>query len=60
MATFLSKYSVACIQRPLKGSNESGLLMQIVSNTGLTVVQKLIVIAHEFFQNHLLQKNFRV
>ena len=24
------KYSIACIQRPLKGSNESGLLQQVV------------------------------
>ena len=25
-----NKYSIACIQRPLKGSNESGLLQQVV------------------------------
>ena len=24
------KYSITCIQRPLKGSNESGLLQQVV------------------------------
>ena len=66
-------YSITCIQRPLKGSNESGLLqqvvfkcrfclvdvrrvvvseqwslkagglsIQVVSNTGLTVVEKFV------------------
>ena len=27
---FESNYSITCIKRPLKGSNESGLLQQIV------------------------------
>ena len=26
------QYSITCIQRPLKGSNESGLLQQVVFN----------------------------